>query len=133
MCDKCGAPMVILNVKNNRFLGCSKYPECKNTKSLSTGVHCPNEGCPGFLIERTTRRGKTFYGCSAHPACNFATWDMPVAQPCATCNYPILVYKESKRKGNHYRCPKCRAEFAVPGSQVEGVEPGLEMVADDLD
>jgi DNA topoisomerase-1 len=121
VCDKCGAPMVILNVKNNRFLGCSRYPECKNTKSLSTGVHCPMEGCPGQLIERTTRRGKTFYGCSAHPNCNFATWDLPVNKPCDACGYPMLVYKESKRKGNYYRCLKCRAETQLtPGSDSAG-------------
>jgi DNA topoisomerase-1 len=113
VCDKCGAPMVILNVKNNRFLGCSRYPECKSTRSLSTGVHCPNAGCPGHLIERTTRRGKTFYGCSAHPACLFATWDLPVDRKCESCGYPIMVYKESKRKGNHYRCPQCRAELQI--------------------
>lgn len=113
ICDKCGAPMVILTINGKRFLGCSKYPECRNTKSLSTGVACPREGCAGFLIERRTKRGKIFYGCSTYPKCNYATWDKPVAQKCEKCNFPILVYKETKRKGRLNRCPNCRAEYPL--------------------
>jgi len=112
-CDKCGAQMVILTIKNNRFLGCSRYPQCRNTRSLSTGVRCPVSGCSGMIIERTTRRGKVFFGCSAHPSCNFATWDRPVDQPCPACGYPIMVRKETKRKGIFNRCPKCKTEFIV--------------------
>jgi DNA topoisomerase-1 len=113
ICDKCGAPMVILTINGKRFLGCSKYPECRNTKSLSTGIACPREGCAGFLIERRTKRGKIFYGCNTYPKCNYATWDKPVAQKCEKCNFPILVYKETKRKGRLNRCPSCRAEYPI--------------------
>ncbi|MBD3321064.1 MAG: type I DNA topoisomerase [Chitinivibrionales bacterium] len=112
-CDKCGAPMVILEIRNNRFLGCSRYPECKNTMSLTTGVSCPMPECNGTLIERRTRRGKTFFGCSNYPACTFATWDRPVDKKCESCGYPILVLRETKRKGTYHRCPKCKAEFAL--------------------
>jgi DNA topoisomerase I len=113
ICDKCGAPMVILTINGKRFLGCSRYPECRNTKSLSTGIACPREGCTGFLIERRTKRGKIFYGCSTYPKCNFATWDKPVAQKCEKCNFPILVYKESKRRGRINRCPNCKTEYPI--------------------
>ncbi len=112
-CDKCGASMVLLNIKNNRFLGCSNYPTCKNTKSLSIGVKCPNEGCDGDLIERSTKRGKIFYGCSAYPKCTFATWDKPLNEPCEKCGYKILVYKDTKRKGVFKRCIKCKAEYPI--------------------
>jgi DNA topoisomerase-1 len=114
ICDKCGAPMVILTINGKRFLGCSKYPECRNTKSLSTGIACPREGCAGFLIERRTKRGKIFYGCNTYPKCNYATWDKPVNQKCEKCNFPILVYKETKRKGRMNRCPNCRTEYPLP-------------------
>ena len=113
ICDKCGAPMVILNIKNNRFLGCSKYPECRNTKSLTIGVSCPTETCDGNLIERSTKRGKLFYGCSSYPTCTFATWDRPINEKCEKCGFPILVHKETKRKGVFNRCIKCRAEYSV--------------------
>ena len=113
ICDKCGAPMVLLTINGKRFLGCSKYPECRNTKSLSIGIACPREGCTGFLTERRTKRGKIFYGCNTYPKCTYATWDKPVAQKCEKCNFPILVYKETKRKGRLNRCPNCRAEYPI--------------------
>lgn len=123
VCDKCGAPMVILNIKNNRFLGCSKYPECRNTKSLTIGVSCPNEKCNGNLIERSTKRGKVFFGCSSYPSCTFATWDRPIDEKCKKCGFPILVHKETKRKGTFKRCIKCRAEYPIESSEsVELVE-----------
>ena len=105
--------MVVLTVNGRKFLGCSRYPECKNTKSLSTGVSCPRPGCGGSIVERETRRGKTFYGCSAYPKCTFATWDKPVAATCAACGYPVMVYKESRRKGAFLRCPSCKTEAAL--------------------
>lgn len=112
-CDKCGAPMVILEMKNTRFLGCSRYPDCRNTKSLTIGIHCPQPDCEGMLIERRTKRGKTFYGCSAYPKCNFATWDRPVDEKCVNCGYPILVLRETKRKGTYKRCLQCKSEYTV--------------------
>lgn len=114
-CDKCGSPMVILTINGNRFLGCSKYPECKNTKSMSTGVHCPQDGCKGVLVERKTRRGKIFYGCNAYPNCTFATWDKPVDKKCEKCGYPMMVFKDTKKKGTYYRCLSCKAEIMISG------------------
>jgi DNA topoisomerase-1 len=122
VCDKCGAPMVVLNIKNNRFLGCSQYPKCKNTKSLSTNVPCPNEECEGMLIERSTKRGKLFYGCSEYSKCTFASWDRPVNEKCQKCGFPILVDKETKRKGRFKRCIKCKAEYPVENSDESEIE-----------
>jgi DNA topoisomerase-1 len=113
-CNLCGAPMIVLSVNGRKFLGCSRFPECKNTKSLSTGVHCPHPGCDGSIVERRTRRGKTFYGCSAYPKCTFATWDRPIDTRCAVCNFPIMVQKETRRKGAYLSCPSCKAEVVVP-------------------
>ncbi len=112
-CDKCGAPMVILSMNGNKFLGCSRYPDCKNTRSLSTGVHCPQDGCSGTIVERKTRRGKVFFGCSKYPDCTFASWDRPVDKKCPTCGYSILVQKDSKRKGSYLRCLSCKAEIPL--------------------
>jgi DNA topoisomerase I len=124
-CDKCGAPMVILTIKGNRFLGCSRYPECRNTRSLSTGVHCPTEGCAGMIVEKRTRRGKFFYGCSKYPACTFASWDKPVDKKCAMCGFPILLQKDSKRKGSYLYCFKCKDETPL-------AEPAAAEQAGDL-
>jgi DNA topoisomerase I len=130
ICDKCGAPMVIITINGRRFLGCSKYPECKNTRALSTGVACPREGCAGSLIERRTKRGKTFYGCSAYPKCNYATWDRPLAQKCEKCNFPILLYKDTKRKGRYNLCPNCKTEYPLAETAPDGTaRPAAETPA----
>jgi len=76
-CPKCESPMVIKSGRFGRFLACSKYPECKSTLPYSTGVSCPEEGCEGTLVERRTKKGRTFYGCSKYPDCKHATWKLP--------------------------------------------------------
>jgi DNA topoisomerase-1 len=82
---------------------------------MSTGVHCPQDGCAGSLVERKTKRGKIFYGCSAYPTCSFATWDKPIDQKCTQCGFSMLIYKETKRDGAQLKCPSCKAEYPVPG------------------
>ena len=71
-CEKCGKPMVIRWGRNGKFLACSGFPDCKNTRPISTGVKCPEEGCGGELIERHSKRG-VFYGCSNYPECKYTT------------------------------------------------------------
>ncbi len=84
MCDKCGSPMVIKSGKYGDFFACTGYPACNNTESLNKkdplkkiGVKCPQSGCDGEIVERRTKRGKIFYGCSAFPKCSFASWEKP--------------------------------------------------------
>jgi DNA topoisomerase-1 len=103
-CEKCGSPMVVKNGKFGRFLACSNYPACKFTKPIDTGVHCPQEGCDGMIVERRTRKGRTFYSCSNYPRCTFALWDKPVPERCPQCDSPFLVEKQGK-EGAAKRCP----------------------------
>ncbi len=95
-CEKCGSPMVIKNGKFGRFLACSNYPTCKSTQSLNTGVGCPQQGCEGMLVERRTRKGRTFYSCSNYPQCTFALWDKPVPERCPQCDASFLIEKQMK-------------------------------------
>ena len=90
------------------FLACSRYPECKTTKPISLGVMCPRENCGGFLTEKRSRKGKSFYGCSnyAKTKCDFVAWDRPIAQPCPECNAKFLVKKET-RAGTTVKCLSC--------------------------
>ena len=104
-CEKCGSPMVIKNGKFGRFLACSNYPKCKFTRSLDTGVRCPQEGCEGLIVERRSRKGRTFYGCSNYPNCTYALWDKPIPEKCPQCGFPLLVEKVGKG-GAAKRCPK---------------------------
>jgi DNA topoisomerase I len=104
-CEKCGSPMVIKNGKFGRFLACSNYPTCKFTRSVDTGVRCPQEGCDGLIVERRSRKGRTFYGCSNYPNCTYASWDKPIPEKCPQCGFPFLVEKVGKG-GVTKRCPK---------------------------
>ena len=104
-CEKCGSPMVIKNGKFGRFLACSNYPTCKFTRSLDTGVRCPQEGCDGVIVERRTRKGRTFYGCANYPNCTYALWDKPIPEKCPQCGFPLLVEKQGKG-GVAKRCPQ---------------------------
>jgi len=72
VCEKCGRLMVIRWAKYGKFLSCSGFPECKNKKSLTTGIKCPNLGCDGELVERRSKKG-IFYGCTNYPNCKYIT------------------------------------------------------------
>jgi len=76
MCDKCGAPMIVKWGRKGKFSSCSAYPKCKNAKSITTGVKCPQPECGGELIERRSKRG-FFFGCSNYPKCTFISKDLP--------------------------------------------------------
>jgi DNA topoisomerase-1 len=116
VCTKCGKPMVLKRGPFGDFLACSGFPECKNTQSLSVngsaksiGVPCPQDGCSGDLLEKTSKRGKVFYGCNRYPDCSFATWDKPVARECPACGAKILVERTTKKQGTLHSClnPDC--------------------------
>jgi len=101
-CEKCGSPMVIKSGRFGKFLACSAYPTCKNTKPLPLGVKCPKDG--GDLTQKRSKKGRTFYACTNYPKCDFALWDRPVAKPCPQCRAPFLVEKYSKQTGTSLVC-----------------------------
>jgi len=108
-CPQCGSAMIVKRGRFGRFLACSRYPDCKTTQSMTTGVACPQEGCDGKLVEKQSRRGKRFYACSRYPKCTFALWDRPVARACPQCRAPFLVEKFTKSRGAEVVCrqPDC--------------------------
>lgn len=95
MCPNCNKPLVIRKGKYGEFIACSNYPECKyikkEEKEIKTIMKCPK--CDGEIIEKTTRKGKIFYGCNNYPKCNFALWDKPINEFCPNCN-EVLVEKK---------------------------------------
>jgi DNA topoisomerase-1 len=76
ICDKCGKSMIVKWGRKGKFLSCSGFPACKNAKSITSGVKCPEPGCGGELIERRSRRG-FFYGCSKFPTCRYTSRALP--------------------------------------------------------
>ncbi len=110
-CEKCGAPMVLKHGRFGEFLACSKYPECKTTKSVSLGIECP-ECNKGELLQRRSKKGRTFYGCSNYPNCKYALWNKPAKGPCPKCNFPILVEKYTRKTGNvTLQCPQKECDY----------------------
>lgn len=84
VCEKCGRSMVKRLGKYGYFLACPGFPECRNAKPLPYGK-CPRDGCDGLVVERKTKRKRSFYGCSRYPECDFMTWDKPASMVCPRC------------------------------------------------
>lgn len=103
-CDICGAPMVIRMGHYGKFIACSRFPECRNTKAIvkDTGITCPKCG-QGNVVERKSKRNRTFYGCSRYPDCDFVSWDKPVGRNCPKDGH-FLVEKKVKG-GKQVICP----------------------------
>jgi DNA topoisomerase I len=115
-CHLCGSAMVIKTGRFGEFLACTTYPKCKGTRSIPMGLKCPK--CPeGDLTERRTKRGKSFWGCLRYPACDFSTWNRPVAETCPSCGWLGMEKKISKADGESRTCLKCghRIVVAEPG------------------
>ncbi|WP_239254808.1 type I DNA topoisomerase [Listeria ilorinensis] len=106
-CDVCGAPMVIKMGKYGKFLACSRFPDCRNTKPIvkEIGVACPKCG-KGHVIERKSKKKRIFYGCDRYPDCDYVSWDKPVGRPCPKCGKHDLVEKKLK-KGIQIQCTSC--------------------------
>ncbi|MFH1245584.1 MAG: type I DNA topoisomerase, partial [Candidatus Omnitrophota bacterium] len=77
ICETCGRPMVIKWGRRGRFLSCSGFPNCRNARSITTKVPCPQPDCGGLLVERRTRYGKIFYGCAKYPKCTYTSNKLP--------------------------------------------------------
>ena len=106
-CPECGHDLVIRFGRFGKFIGCTNYPECRYTRPLliKTGVTCPQ--CrQGELVERRSRRGRTFYGCERYPDCDFSTWQRPIAVPCPDCGGLLTQAGKDKAK-----CTNCEHWF----------------------
>ena len=106
-CPECGGDLVVRTGKYGKFVSCSNYPNCKyikkEEKAPATEV-CDCIKCGHKIVERTTKKGKVFYGCSNFPKCKEAYWDKPIGEKCPECN-SMLVEKDGKVK-----CSSCDYE-----------------------
>jgi DNA topoisomerase I len=112
ICDKCGRKMLIKSGRFGKFLACSGFPDCKNTKPFldKIGINCPEKGCPGEIVRKKTKKGRIFYGCSNYPKCSFMTWNKPVDKKCPKCN-SILVLDKNKKSGFYYKCSNSVCDY----------------------
>jgi DNA topoisomerase I len=105
-CEQCNSPMVFKMGRYGKFMACSNFPDCRNTKPIvkDIGVKCPK--CEnGNIIERKSKKRRIFYGCDQFPGCDFLSWDKPIARACPKCEN-LLVEKKLK-KGVQVQCMAC--------------------------
>ena len=120
VCDKCGAMMVYKLGRFGRFLACPNFPECRNTKGIQVELEAPCPTCGGKLLEKTSRKGRKFYGCEHYPECEFVSWEMPVAQKCGKCG-SYMVLKRGRKGETYHVCANesCRDRVLVQSEEEE--------------
>jgi DNA topoisomerase-1 len=114
-CPECGKPLIMKSGRFGKFVACSGYPDCKYTRSyhVKLGVKCP-ECATGELIERLSKKKKTFYGCSNYPKCKFITGLRPLPQSCPKCGGLLTRYR-----GRWAKCIKCGHQMNYKESEAE--------------
>ncbi|MBR1555350.1 MAG: type I DNA topoisomerase [Oscillospiraceae bacterium] len=90
VCEQCGKPMVIKIGRFGKFLACTGYPECTNTRKIvqETSGICPR--CGKKIVLKKSKKGRSFYGCSGYPDCNFMTWNVPLEETCPQCGSTLF-------------------------------------------
>ncbi len=124
-CPECGeGDLVIRYGRWGKFIGCSRYPDCKYTEQWKEyiGVPCPECGT-GDLIELRTRRGRVFYGCTNYnrddpeAGCQFTSWKRPIKTQCPTCDVGTLVIK-NKTEAECLNCGAVHKREDLPEESV---------------
>jgi DNA topoisomerase-1 len=108
-CPQCDSNLVQKFGRFGEFTACSNYPKCKYVKQKTIGVKCP-ECSEGEIIERRSKKGKTFFGCNRYPDCEFVAWNKPVPEKCPDCGGAYLVEKFPKA-GPILQCPNGECKY----------------------
>ena len=121
LCPVCGKDLVIRWGRFGKFISCSGFPECRHTEPFLQKIEV---GCPkcheGDVVERKTRRGRVFYGCSRYPECDFTSWKKPIIEPCPKCQGTLVI--ANKRE---VQCLDCKETFLLDEVQKDEVNSDL--------
>ncbi|MDQ2950348.1 MAG: topoisomerase DNA-binding C4 zinc finger domain-containing protein, partial [Acidobacteriota bacterium] len=118
-CPKCDSNLVKKFGRFGEFTACGNYPACKYVKQNTIGVPCPN--CSeGEIVERRSKKGKTFFGCNRYPECDFVAWGKPLSEKCPECGSSYLIEKWLKA-GSVAQCPNGECKYKRPLERVEAI------------
>ncbi len=100
-CPECGKPIAVKMGRFGKFFACTGYPQCRYTRrfQIKTGAKCPE--CGGELVQKASKKNRTFYGCANYPKCTFATNLKPLPEPCPRCGGLLTQYRGGAK------CSKC--------------------------
>jgi DNA topoisomerase I len=128
-CPQCANNLVMKHGRFGEFTACSNYPTCKYVKQKTIGVKCP-DCSEGEVVERRSKRGKTFYGCNRWPDCTFVAWGKPVPEKCPECGSPYMIEKWLKA-GTFWQCPnpECKHKQEAPPETVAPQAQPAEVLA----
>ena len=115
-CEKCNSPMVYKLGRYGKFMACSNFPDCRNTKAIMKliDVKCPS--CKeGEIVERKSKTKRVFYGCNRYPECEFVSWDKPISRPCPKCS--ALLVEEKLKKGVQIQCTNSDCDYEETPSE----------------
>ncbi len=117
ICPTDGGELVIRYGRFGKFISCANFPNCRYTEPWleKIGVHCPKDH--GDIVEKKTRKGRTFYGCANYPNCDFTSWKRPLKQPCPKCNGLLVIANRREAQ-----CTNCQESFLLEQIVPESVE-----------
>lgn len=122
ICEKCGRNMVIKYGRYGKFLACPGFPDCRNAKPFleEIGVSCPV--CGGEVVQRRSKKGRKFFGCSNFPECDYISWNKPSELSCPDCGSRLVEKLGKKNKETKLVCPneKCHYEIISPKQEAAG-------------
>jgi DNA topoisomerase-1 len=116
ICPQDGGTLVVRTGKYGKFISCANYPKCKYIENLNKpddlGITCP-ECSKGQIVAKKNRYGNWFYACNTYPQCKTIFNHKPLAKNCPSCNYPVMLHKTTKTKGEEEICPKCSHSISL--------------------
>ncbi|MEK6221096.1 MAG: type I DNA topoisomerase [Chloroflexota bacterium] len=120
-CTTCGDGQLMIKWgRYGKFISCDNFPDCRHTEPLleKIGVICPLDGedKEGQIVQRRTRKNRTFYGCSNYPECEFTSWKKPIATPCPNCQGTLVIANK-----HNAQCMECEEQYPL-----DEVNPEIE-------
>ncbi|MFH1530897.1 MAG: type I DNA topoisomerase [Pseudomonadota bacterium] len=108
-CPEHDQELIMRNGRFGPFLACPEFPKCTHTAPVPTDLKCARAGCDGELVERKSKKGRTFYRCTKSPECEFVMFGVPLKRPCPACGNPYL--QESRGRAKVTSCPNPACDF----------------------